>query len=95
MRFISRLSLRRHYNRSNESPQLGEIVKLYLLAKVSQKQKSVDAIPKENYESSQNCFQKNCCKICPRTANTVFSCTLPTSANCAKKEVILKKDSVL
>jgi hypothetical protein len=48
MRLGSRLSLSRHYNRSNESPQLEEIVKFYLLGNVSQKQRSVDSIPKES-----------------------------------------------
>jgi hypothetical protein len=36
MRCISRLSLSRHYNRSNENPLLGEIAKFYLLVKVTE-----------------------------------------------------------
>jgi hypothetical protein len=84
-----------NYNRNNEIPILREVAKCYLLISVSEKQRSVDSILKD-YGSSQNCFQKNYCKICLRTASTVFSCTVAaTSAHCTKMKVILKKVSVL
>ncbi len=46
-----------HYNRSNEIPLLGEVAKCCLLISVSEKQRSVDSIPKENYRSTKT-FRK-------------------------------------